>query len=121
MRQTDVDVAFLAAMTEEIEGVFDLDRWTAAGSVPFEVHEYAARAGAGARAVAAVIVHTGIGTTNAAAAAQFTLDRFAPRRIVNLGLVGCLDARIGIGTVHSVETCAVFDVAATVFGYRLGQ
>ncbi len=108
-------MAFLVAMHEEIEGIFDLEQWTAAGSTPFEVHEYAARPAAG------VIVQTGIGTTNAAAAAQFTLDRFRPRRIVNLGLVGCLDASIGIGTVHSVSTCAFFDVDATVFGYKIGQ
>jgi adenosylhomocysteine nucleosidase len=109
------DVAFLVAMTEEIEGIFDLGRWVQSGTAPFETYEYAERPGGG------VIVHTGIGTTNAAAAAQFTLDRFGPRRIVNLGLVGCLDTGIAIGTVCSVETCAFFDVDATVFGYKIGQ
>jgi adenosylhomocysteine nucleosidase len=112
-----VDVAFLVAMNEEIEGIFDLGEWTAAEVRPFDVYEYSARE----RATASVIVHTGIGTTNAAAAAQFTFDRFHPRRIVNLGLVGCLDTAIGIGTVHSVERCAFFDVDATVFGYKIGQ
>ena len=133
------DVAFLVAMNEEIEGIFDLSEWTAVGAKPFEVYELrggggqeraaqaGARAGAGAGPgtgagpAAAVIVHTGIGTTNAAAAAQYTLDRFRPRRIVNLGLVGCLDQGIGIGTVHGVERCAFFDVDATVFGYKIGQ
>jgi adenosylhomocysteine nucleosidase len=112
-----VDVAFLVAMTEEIEGIFELGRWSRVCTTPFEVYEYASAG----RATDAVIVHTGIGTTNAAAAAQFTLDRFSPRRIVNLGLVGCLDKRIEIGAVHSVETCAFFDVDATVFGYKIGQ
>jgi adenosylhomocysteine nucleosidase len=120
------DVAFLVAMTEEIEGIFDLGEWERAGDTPFEVYGGGARAGGGAGVEAgaragAVIVHTGIGTTNAAAAAQFTLDRFDPRRIVNLGLVGCLNSGIGIGAVHSVETCAFFDVDATVFGYKIGQ
>lgn len=131
-------MAFLVAMHEEIEGTFDLGRWTPAESTPYEVYVYTdrdagnaeAEAGAGTRArteasagdaPAAVIVHTGIGTTNAAAAAQFVLDRYAPRRVVNVGLVGCLDAGIGIGTVHAVSTCAFFDVDATVFGYRIGQ
>jgi len=120
------DVAFLVAMTEEIEGVFDLGEWDKAGDTPFEVYGGGARSAAGVGAgvmagTGAVIVHTGIGTTNAAAAAQFTLDRFDPRRIVNLGLVGCLNSDIGIGAVHSVETCAFFDVDATVFGYKIGQ
>lgn len=112
-----VDVAFLVAMDEEIEGIFDLGEWAAAGAKPFDVYEYSA----GTRGVRSVIVHTGIGTTNAAAAAQFTLDQFRPHRIVNLGLVGCLDTAIGIGTVHRVERCAFFDVDATVFGYKIGQ
>ena len=122
-----MDVAFLVAMTEEIEGIFDLGEWEKVGDTPFEVYGGGGRSasvGAGAgvgEGVEAVVVHTGIGTTNAAAAAQFTLDRFDPRRIVNLGLVGCLNEDIGIGAVHSVETCAFFDVDATVFGYKIGQ
>lgn len=116
-RDEQVDVAFLVAMNEEIEGIFDLGDWTAAGTKPFDVYSYTSER----RLTASVIVHTGIGTTNAAAAAQFTLDRFNPRRIINLGLVGCLDSRIGIGTVHYVERCAFFDVDATVFGYKIGQ
>ena len=124
-----VDVAFLVAMAEEIEGIFDLGQWTVVGARPFEVYERHGE-GRGASAVGArgpgagggaVIVHTGIGTTNAAAAAQYALDCFRPRRIVNLGLVGCLDQGIGIGTVHCVERCAFFDVDATVFGYKIGQ
>lgn len=104
-------------MNEEIEGIFDLSEWATALTKPFDVYSYAAPG----RVTGSVIVHTGIGTTNAAAAAQFALDRFRPRRIVNLGLVGCLDTRIDIGTVHHVERCAFFDVDATAFGYKIGQ
>jgi adenosylhomocysteine nucleosidase len=114
-----VAVAFLVAMTEEIEGVFDLRGWRKTAELPFECWELTGADGGSAGS--AVVVHTGIGTTNAAAAAQFAVDRFAPGRIVNMGLVGCLDERIGIGSVHSVETCAFFDVDATVFGYKIGQ
>jgi adenosylhomocysteine nucleosidase len=119
MRQTDV--AFLVAMTEEIGGIFDLGEWDRGGNTPFEVYERAGAGVGGDAGASAVIVHTGIGTTNAAAAAQFVLDRFDPGRIVNLGLVGCLNSGIAIGAVHSVETCAFFDVDATVFGYKIGQ
>jgi adenosylhomocysteine nucleosidase len=110
-----VDVAFLVAMNEEIEGIFDPARWSEVDPWPFGVR----RRERWSRD--AIVVQTGIGTTNAAAAAQYTLDRFDPRRIVNLGLVGCLDPAIAIGTVHAVDVCAFFDVDATVFGYKFGQ
>lgn len=110
-----VDVAFLVAMNEEVEGIFDTARWSEVDPWPFGVR----RRERWSRD--AVVVQTGIGTTNAAAAAQYTLDRFDPRRIVNLGLVGSLSREIPIGAVHAVEACAFFDVDATVFGYKFGQ
>jgi adenosylhomocysteine nucleosidase len=115
MGKTQVDVAFLVAMSEEIEGVFDLSQWSEPHPGPYGVREYSAGP------ASAVVVHTGIGTTNAAAAAQHTLDLYDLKRIVNLGLVGCLNPAIGIGVVHAVAVCAFFDVDATVFGYRIGQ
>jgi adenosylhomocysteine nucleosidase len=115
MGKTQVDVAFLVAMSEEIEGIFDLNQWTKARPGPYGAREYEPGP------ISAVVVHTGIGTTNAGAAAQHTLDVYNPRRFVNLGLVGCLNPTIGIGTVHAVTACAFFDVDATVFGYRIGQ
>lgn len=110
-----VDVAFLVAMNEEVEGIFDAARWSEVDPWPFGVR----RRERWSRD--AIVVQTGIGTTNAAAAAQYTLDRFDPRRIVNLGLVGCLDPDVAIGEVHAVDVCAFFDVDATVFGYKFGQ
>src|SRR5437016_6897765 len=107
MGKTQVDVAFLVAMSEEIEGIFDLEQWSEARPGPYEVREYVDGQ------ASAVVVHTGIGTTNAAAAAQHTLDLYDPRRVINLGLVGCLNPAIGIGTVHGVAACAFFDVDAT--------
>lgn len=115
MGKSQVDVAFLVAMSEEIEGIFDLGQWSEALPEPYGVREYVGGP------TSAVVVHTGIGTTNAAAAAQHTLDLYDPRRVINLGLVGCLNPAIGIGTVHSVAACAFFDVDATAFGYRIGQ
>jgi adenosylhomocysteine nucleosidase len=115
MGKTQVDVAFMVAMSEEIDGIFDLERWSEAQAEPYGVREY--RGGP----VSAVVVHTGIGTTNAAAAAQHALDLYDPRRVVNMGLVGCLNPAIEIGGVHAVTACAFFDVDATAFGYRIGQ
>jgi adenosylhomocysteine nucleosidase len=114
MGKPHVGVAFLVAMSEEVEGIFDLDQWSEPQPGPYAVREYLPGS-------TAVVVHTGIGTTNAAAAAQYTLDRYDPLRVVNLGLVGCLNPVVGIGTVHSVATCAFFDVDVTAFGYRIGQ
>ena len=116
IRMTETQVAFVIAMTEEAEGIFDLDSsWTELGLAPFPVYRR------GDDETQAVVIVSGIGTTNAAAATQHVLDRFAPERIVNMGVVGCLNHEIAIGEVHAVSTCAFFDVDVTAFGYKIGQ
>ncbi|HTJ69350.1 MAG TPA: 5'-methylthioadenosine/S-adenosylhomocysteine nucleosidase [Actinospica sp.] len=112
---TDTPVAFVIAMMEEAEGIFDLPAWTELSLAPFPVYRR------GDDTAQAVVVVSGIGTTNAAAATQHVIDRFAPDRVINMGLVGCLTHSIEIGAVHAVSTCAFFDVDATAFGYKIGQ
>jgi adenosylhomocysteine nucleosidase len=113
---TETPVAFVIAMTEEAEGIFDLaSRWTELGLAPFPVYRR------GNEQAQAVVIVSGIGTTNAAAATQHVLDRFRPRRVVNMGVVGCLNREIPIGAVRAVSTCAFFDVDVTAFGYKIGQ
>jgi adenosylhomocysteine nucleosidase len=113
---TQTPVAFVIAMTEEAEGIFDLaSSWTELGLAPFPTYRR------GTDETQAVVVVSGIGTTNAAAATQHVLDRFAPQRVVNMGVVGCLNHDIPIGAVHVVSTCAFFDVDVTAFGYKIGQ
>ena len=112
---TQTPVAFVIAMSEEAEGIFDLASWTELGLAPFPVYRR------GDDAKQAVVVVCGIGTTNAAAATQHVIDRFAPERVVNMGVVGCLNREIPIGAVHAVSTCAFFDVDVTAFGYKIGQ
>jgi adenosylhomocysteine nucleosidase len=113
---TQTPVAFVIAMTEEAEGIFDLtSSWTELGLAPFPVYRR------GNDETQAVVVVSGVGTTNAAAATQHVLDRFAPERIVNMGVVGCLSHEIPIGAVRVVSTCAFFDVDVTAFGYKIGQ
>ena len=112
---TQTPVAFVIAMMEEAEGIFRLGSWEELSLSPFPVYRLAEGG------TQAVVVVSGIGTTNAAAATQHVLDRFAPDRLVNLGLVGCLNHDIPIGAVHSVSTCAFFDVDVTAFGYKIGQ
>jgi adenosylhomocysteine nucleosidase len=113
---TQTPVAFVIAMTEEAEGIFDLaSSWTELGLAPFPVYRR------GNDETQAVVVVSGIGTTNAAAATQHVIDRFQPERVINMGVVGCLNHEIEIGAVHAVSTCAFFDVDVTAFGYRIGQ
>lgn len=112
---TQTPVAFVIAMMEEAEGIFELDSWTELSLAPFPVYRR------GLDEAQAVVAVSGIGTTNAAAATQHVLDRFSPERVVNLGVVGCLNHDIAIGAVHAVTTCAFFDVDATAFGYKIGQ
>jgi adenosylhomocysteine nucleosidase len=112
---TETPVAFVIAMMEEAEGVFDLPSWTELSLAPFPVYRR------GDDATQAVVIVSGIGTTNAAAATQHVIDRFAPERVINMGVVGCLNHAIPIGAVHAVSTCAFFDVDATAFGYKIGQ
>ena len=113
---TQTPVAFVIAMMEEAEGIFDLpSAWTELGSEPFPVYRR------GSEQTQAVVIVSGIGTTNAAAATQHVLDRFGPERVVNMGVVGCLNHEIEIGAVHAVSTCAFFDVDVTAFGYKIGQ
>ena len=113
---TQTPVAFVIAMPEEAAGIIPLDSWELLANAPFPI--YSRRAAAEAQAVAVV---SGIGTTNAAAATQHVLDRFAPERVVNMGVVGCLNHAIPIGAVHAVSSCVFFDVDATAFGYKIGQ
>jgi len=113
---TQTPVAFVIAMTEEAEGIFDLaSSWTELGLAPFPVYRR------GDDETQAVVIISGIGTTNAAAATQHVLDRFHPERVVNMGVVGSLNNDIPIGAVHAVSTCAFFDVDVTAFGYKIGQ
>lgn len=113
---TQTPVAFVIAMTEEAEGIFDLpSSWTELGLEPFPVY----RRGDGQ--TQAVVIVSGVGTTNAAAATQHVIDRFAPERVVNMGVVGSLNNDIPIGAVHAVSICAFFDVDVTAFGYKIGQ
>lgn len=112
---TRTPVAFVIAMAEEAAGVFALDSWRQVTPAPFPTYRRTADG------VQAVVVVSGIGTTNAAAATQHLLERYAPERVVNMGLVGCLNHQIPIGAVRAVSTCAFFDVDATAFGYRIGQ
>lgn len=57
------------------------------------------------RGEAAAVVICGVGKVNAAAGTQYAIDRFAPERVVNLGVAGGLDASMEVGGVYRVSKC----------------
>jgi adenosylhomocysteine nucleosidase len=107
------EIIFLLAMDYEIKNVFDLKEYKKTQDTPFRVlihkkHDI-------------LVLRTGMGKANAAAATQFALDRFNPVRIINIGLAGCANKKIAIGEVRAISEIKFFDVDATAFGYKLGQ
>jgi len=54
--------------------------------------------------------HGGWGKIAAAASAQYALDRFAPRLLVNLGTCGGFAGRVATGTILLVEQTLVYDI-----------
>lgn len=57
------------------------------------------------RGESAAVVICGIGKVNAAAGTQYAIDRFAPERIVNVGVAGGLDPSMKVGDVYSISKC----------------
>lgn len=57
------------------------------------------------RGETAAVVICGVGKVNAAAGTQYAIDRFAPERIVNLGVAGGLDAAMKVGEVYGISKC----------------
>ncbi len=56
------------------------------------------------------LFHGGWGKISAAASAQYAIDRFQPRLLVNLGTCGGFAGRIQVGTILLVERTVVYDV-----------
>ena len=81
----------------------------AARSSPFgEWIEREVGAGAGKRPV--IVFHGGWGKIAAAASTQYAIDRWHPRRLVNVGTCGGFRGRIERGEVVLVERTIVYDI-----------
>lgn len=105
---------FLLAMDYEIENIFELNDWTIEVEKPFKVYINKNRS-------EVRIIRTGIGKVNTAAATQFVILKYSPKKIINLGVVGCMNKKINIGVVRQISECRFFDVDVTTFDYQLGQ
>lgn len=68
-----------------------------------------------------LLVQTGIGKANAAAAAAIVLNRFAPAALLNFGSAGGFARSLNFGDVVVGEECLYSDAEATCFGYAPGQ
>ncbi|MDD5922203.1 MAG: 5'-methylthioadenosine/adenosylhomocysteine nucleosidase [Eubacteriales bacterium] len=69
----------------------------------------------------AVIVRSGVGKVNAAAAVQILADCFQVTHVINTGAAGSLDARINIGDIVVSTDLVQHDVDAVLFGYEPGE
>ncbi len=67
------------------------------------------------------VVRSGIGKVNAGICAQILVSEFQAEVLINTGIAGSLDARIDIGDMVISTDALYHDMAATAFGYPLGQ
>lgn len=102
---------FFVAMDEEIAGIFDLEQCAESYLHGFKVYTNSS----------SIIILTGVGKTQAAAAAQLALQSFSAQRYINLGLAGAFNRRLDLGQVVSVTNSQFFDVDLTAFGHQPGQ
>ncbi len=68
-----------------------------------------------------LLVQTGIGKANAAAAAAIVIERFHPSALINIGSAGGFAPHVRVGDVVVGTETLYSDVDATCFNYRLGQ
>ena len=104
----------MVAMDYEVNNIFDIRDWALIARKPYPVRQLKADGGW-------LIIETGIGKANAAAATQYLIDHYRPARFINLGVVGSLNENITIGEVRKITECRFFDVNVAAFGYQLGQ
>jgi adenosylhomocysteine nucleosidase len=101
------DTVVLVSATAEWAPVREAFPDAAVGTTPFG-EWFAAEVGPRRRPV--LFVFGGWGKIAAAASAQYALDRWSPRLVVNLGTCGGFSGAIERGTVLLVERTLVYDV-----------
>lgn len=107
---------FLIAMEEEFKNLFEFTTYSEIGGQVFKTFEIENSED--------IVVITGIGKVNAAAATQFVLDNYKEfNSIINIGACGGITKEVEIGTSYAVEKVSFFDVDVTGFGsnYKIGQ
>lgn len=119
-RRESVDAIILGAMDEEVAPFLALA--AESGDVP-EPHEVGRarlwRLALNGRDV--LLVRSGIGTVNAAAATVIALHEAAPAAILSTGSAGGLGGKCHVGDVVIGASCTYSAADARAFGYELGQ
>ncbi|MFD2704034.1 5'-methylthioadenosine/S-adenosylhomocysteine nucleosidase [Salibacterium lacus] len=68
-----------------------------------------------------VLIQSGIGKVNAAAATTLVLEKYKPDLVINTGSAGGLNPELNVGDLIVSKEVRYNDVDATVFGYEYGQ
>ncbi len=68
-----------------------------------------------------LLVQTGIGKANAAAAVTIVAEKFKPTALIDIGSAGGFSGKVRVGDIVVGTDTAYHDVDATCFGYKLGQ
>ncbi len=108
-------ILFLIAMESELRNIFDLSPYQLVKDASFPTFISKSPKNE------IIIVQTGIGEVNAAAATQYALGHFHVDLIVNLGIAGSLQDTLTKGKIFHINKVVFGDVDITAWGYALGH
>lgn len=114
-------IAVLVAMREELAGIVDDNALVEASKSAFPngIEHPFAYVKDDERST--VFVLTGIGKSNAAAAAQWSIDMFEPDAVINFGTAGAIDPQVEPGSLVIATGCITADFDTTAFGHPKGE
>ncbi|MDT8390904.1 MAG: hypothetical protein RRC34_10395 [Lentisphaeria bacterium] len=98
MKKRDL-IGLLMATELEAEPLISEHGFAAAGEHPFPTYSHGD----------VVLVLSGIGKANAAAAAAWLITTFAPRRVINAGAAGATGHDTDLGDIFQIDTVFEFD------------
>lgn len=104
---------YFVALEKEFLGIFDERDFKSGTKSGFQIYKN--------RDKKIVVILTGVGKSNAAAAAQLALQSFPAKKYLNVGLVGAFNSKLKLAEVIKVEKCRFFDVDLTAFNHEPGQ
>ena len=120
MNNQKIDVAIIGAMDEEVAALLAL-----MDDYEKHAHMHSVYYVGMLQGKRVVVFQSGLGKVNAALAAAFVLERFAPRYVMNIGSAGGLDEgleeRLNIGDVVVSSAALYHDVDVTLLGLAYGQ
>lgn len=109
-------VAILVAQHSELDDFLNKNpNFIQTENKPFKVHVVADATSS------VVLIRTGIGRANAAAAAQYAITKYSADLIFNIGVVGNFNPNLNIGEGLIVSHSKYLDVDMTDFGCSKGQ